>query len=86
MVQSKTIGKKNKKTYHTVSLSAKLRYLLKRIYPPHQQMITWCKTQAPFIYKHPWLIPYARIKRIIKLNNAKRKIIKHEFNTIRKIK
>lgn len=78
--------KQIKKTYHTVSLSAKLKYLLKRIYPSRHQMITWCKTQAPFIYKHPWLMPLARIKRIIKLNSIKRKIIKHEFNTIRKIK
>lgn len=48
----------------------------------HNKRLFGVKINSLFIYNHPRLIIFAPIKRIIKLNNDKRKIIKCEFNTI----
>lgn len=58
--------------------------MLRRFHPTHQHMIKWCETQAPFFYQHTWLMPIARIKRLIRLNKTQRNIIKHEIHTITK--
>lgn len=63
--------------------AAKRKYLLKRLFPGKAHMEKWCELYAPFFAKPRWLMPAARIWRIIRKENRKK--VKEEFHTVRKM-
>lgn len=67
-----------------ISLGAKLRYLIHRIFPDRIHLEAWCHRHAPYFLRHQWIMPLAAIWRIIKSGVEIRKKIKEELDRIRK--
>ena len=68
-----------------VSVSVKFQYLVHRLFVDRKQMEKWCQQYAPYFLRHRWLMPVARIWRILKGGITKRAKIKEELDTIKKV-
>lgn len=42
-----------------VTKITKLRYSMRRLFPDRTFMEVWCRHDAPFFLRHPWLMPFA---------------------------
>lgn len=67
-----------------ISANAKLRYLMRRLFPDKDHMEKWCQQRAPYFLQHRWLLSMAPFWRIIRGGIRKRKQIKEELDGVRK--
>lgn len=69
-----------------VSTAVKVKYLLRRVFPGAEHMEQWCQLYAPFFLEHRWLMPAAGIWRMIQAQRRHGKMLKREFDTVRKMR
>lgn len=70
------------KNAENVTLWTKLKYCVVRLFPGRE----FCKFHYPFIYKHPWALPFFWVWRIADKGITNRKKVKQELVSLRKYK
>lgn len=60
----------------------KFRYCMARLFPGRE----WCKDRYPFVYRHPYLLPFFWVWRCVKKLPLSRKRVKKEISAIRSSK
>ena len=60
----------------------KIKYCMSRLFPGRE----WCKNKYPFVYRHPYLLPFFWIWRCFKKLPMSRKRIKKEISAIKSSK
>lgn len=65
-----------------ISAGTKLRYYCARLFPGRQ----WCKVPYPFLYRHPYLLPFFWIYRIIRIALFSRKRIGKEIKMVARMR
>ncbi len=73
--------KKIQKDEKRVTLWDKLKYYRSRLFPERE----WYKNFAPFVYRHPYLISFFCVYRIIRGLLFQRKKLSHEIDVVRKL-
>lgn len=63
----------------------KIKYLLRRVFPRKADIEKWCELYVPFFSGKRWMIPIAYIWRIVRVDKKRRKMIKKELDTVRKM-
>ena len=64
-----------------ITLRTKLKYCCVRLFPGRE----FCKFAYPFVYKHPWTLPFFWVWRIVYRSIANKKNLQHELKALKAV-
>ncbi|SCG88329.1 Uncharacterised protein [uncultured Clostridium sp.] len=65
----------------SITLRTKLKYCRVRLFPGRE----FCKFVYPFVYKHPWTLPFFWVWRIVDRGIANKKNVQQEFKALKAV-
>ena len=64
-----------------ITLRTKLKYCCGRLFPGRE----FCKTAYPFIYRHPWTLPFFWLWRIVNRSITSKKNVQQELKALKNV-